>query len=336
MLTLGEVTNLHLEISSRCNAACPLCPRNLYGYPYNNGYVEHDMTLQEAQIIFRPDFLAQLKQILINGNFGDMVMNQDSIPIIEYFRSHNTKTNIIVSTNGSARDGAFWQRLSSTGAQVQFCLDGLADTHSWYRQNTVYEQVLRNAEIFIKAGGHAVWKMIEFDHNQHQIEQARALSQTMGFRSFRLIQDGRNQGPAFNRKGELIRIIGSFPNGNLPLSQRLQDLAQDMPMHEVTRFHEIKSNIQCKAVKQKSIYVSSTGDVYPCCWTGFSPKTFGRGSYFQVANGQLRDMIHSNNALEHDLSTCIDWFNHIPPTWNKQSFDQGRLLMCNDNCGQKT
>ena len=336
MLTLDQVTHVHLEISSRCNAACPLCPRNLNGYPYNNGYVEHDMTLAQAQTIFQPQFVSQLRHLLINGNFGDMVMNPDTVEIIEYMRSHNQNLDVIISTNGGARDRNFWSRMALTGAQVQFCIDGLEDIHSWYRQNTVYAQVLRNAEIFIQAGGHAVWKMIQFDHNLHQIAQARTLSQQLGFRSFKLIQGDRTQGPVFNQRGELVRIMGQVPDYQLDLAHRLQDLNQDMPMSKIIHYFETRPNIRCQSVQLNSIYVSSTGDVYPCCWTGFSPQTFGRGTYFQAANGQFRHMIQRNNALEYDMATCIEWFEQIARTWNHHSFAQGRLLVCNNNCGQKT
>ena len=335
MLRLSQIIHVHLEISSRCNASCPSCPRNLDGFPYNNGYIEHDMTLLEAQTIFRPEFLTQLKHILINGNFGDMVMNPDTIDIIEYFRHHNKNLTIVVSTNGAARSCDFWQSLAHTGAKVEFCIDGLADTHSWYRQNTSYDQVLRNAGFFIAAGGNAVWKMIEFDHNRHQIPEAKALSRDLGFRSFRLVQNNRTQGPVFDRHGKLIRIMGQATDYQLNLSQRLQDIQHDIQSDTVLRYHKTRSNIQCQSVKDNSIYISSTGDVYPCCFLGFAPKTFGRGTYFQAAHDQFQHMIQRNNALNHDLTTCIQWFDKIAQTWNINSLEKGRLLLCNNNCGQK-
>ena len=51
MINFSNIQHLHLEISSKCNARCPLCPRNFFGYPFNDGYVEHDMTLDEAKQI---------------------------------------------------------------------------------------------------------------------------------------------------------------------------------------------------------------------------------------------------------------------------------------------
>ena len=92
MISFNEVEHVHLEISSMCNASCACCPRNFWGYPYNAGYPEVNMTLSQAQHIFTVEFLQQLNKIGINGNFGDIVMNPESADIVDYFRDLNSKT----------------------------------------------------------------------------------------------------------------------------------------------------------------------------------------------------------------------------------------------------
>lgn len=47
LYTVDEIRRVDMEISSLCNAECPLCPRNLYGFPYNDGYVERNLTLSD-------------------------------------------------------------------------------------------------------------------------------------------------------------------------------------------------------------------------------------------------------------------------------------------------
>ena len=184
MYKINDIKHVHLEISSKCNAACPLCPRNFYGYEYNDGYTEHNMTLIEAQKIFYSEFVSHLNKLYINGNFGDAVMNPDTVEIVRYFRSCNKNLDITISTNAGARDKIFWQQLAELNVTVIFCIDGLEDTHSLYRQNTLYSTVIKNASIFIDAGGIAVWKMINFQHNQHQQAEAKLCSQRLGFSKF--------------------------------------------------------------------------------------------------------------------------------------------------------
>lgn len=330
MYNIQDIGHLHLEISSKCNAECPLCPRNFYGYPYNDGYIEHNMSLSEAQHIFQPKFLKQLTEIDINGNFGDSVMNPDTVEIIKYFSEYSFAT-IFISTNAGARDKEYWQSLAQLDVQVIFCIDGLEDTHHLYRKNTQYSTVIKNAKTFIDAGGHATWKMINFDHNQHQFESAEKLSQQLGFRAFGIADNGRNQAPVFDKQQKLTHVIGQPVNVNFDRlwSSRTTDevLLEDIVQHRNPK------PIQCQVKNDRSVYVSSTGDVYPCCFLGFNPKSYGHGNYHAAANAQFKHMVQENNALKHSLEHCINWFDGIVQSWNQPTFEQGRLVICNDNCG---
>jgi len=336
MYAVEDIQQVHLEISSECNAACPKCPRNLCGYPHNDGYEEHSMTLAEAQKIFSPSFLRQLNQITINGNFGDIVMNPAALDIVKYFRQYMNPrySNVSISTNGGAKDRAFWRQLGELGVQVQFCIDGLADTHSIYRRNTVYTTVIRNAEAFIAAGGHAVWKMIDFDHNRHQQDQARAISLKMGFKQFELIDHGRNQGPVYDKEKNIVFIMGQPDTTDFDVI--FEQLADPNAVTDIDNYPiEIKSPINCEAVERKSIYITSVGEVYPCCYLGFAPKTFGHGSqnYTNAVNRQLRPLISNNNAVHRPLEECIAWFNNVERTWDIATYGEGRLIACNNMCG---
>lgn len=333
MYSVEDILHLHLEISSRCNAACPLCPRNLYGYPFNDGYVEHDMTLAEAQKIFKPQFIKQLQEIYINGNFGDAVMNKQTVDIVSWFRSCSSTVRIVISTNGGARNQAFWKSLAKLQTQVIFCLDGLEDTHSLYRQNTVYQTVINNAKTFINAGGKAIWKMIAFDHNAHQRDEAQQRSRDLGFIQFQLIDHGRNIAPVFDQHGNCTHTLG------LPKEIDFQKIFwsrtnDDVLLEDIIDDRQPKV-INCNVKKRKSLYISSTGEVYPCCFLGFSPKTYGHGNYHQAANKQVAQIIGKNNALDSSLEECIEWFDQVEKSWQLPSFDQGRLVICNDVCGTK-
>lgn len=331
MYNLTDIRHVHLEISSLCNAACPLCPRNFYGYEYNDGYVEHNMTLAETKKIFQPEFVQQLDEIYINGNFGDAVMNPETVEIIEYFKSCSSALKISMSTNAGARNKEYWQALATLGVEIIFCIDGLEDTHSLYRQNTLYSTVIQNAKIFIAAGGVAVWKMIDFDYNKHQQSTAQTFSQQLGFKKFQLVDHGRNQAPVFDKNQQLSHTIGNPAEVNF--DRLWKSRTNDEVLLEDITLGRVPKNIQCQVKKQKSIYISSTGDVSPCCFLGFNPKTYGHGNYHQAANAQFRDFVQENNVFDHSLEHCIAWFNEIEKTWLIPTFEAGRLVICNDVCG---
>ena len=333
MYSIDEIQSVTAEISSRCNAACPLCPRNFHGYPYNDGYVERDMTLAEAKIVFSNKFIQQLSAFYINGNFGDCVMNPETVDIVEYVRNCSSTVKINISTNGGARNKKFWQALARLDVKIDFCIDGLGDTHSLYRQNTRYDTVIKNAKNYISAGGQATWKMIDFDHNRHQQKEAESISKQLGFVKFWLVDHGRNQGPVFDKNKKLVHVMGTPPDTNFDSLIKLRT-ENKVLLEDITTTRTIKP-IDCKAKKSKSLYVSSAGDVYPCPFLGFSPTSYGHGNYHAVANSQFRSKVQKNNALTYTLEDCITWFNDIENTWCKSSFEAGRLIICNDVCGQK-
>lgn len=334
MISLNNIRDVHLEISSLCNASCPWCPRTFWGYPHNGGYPEVNLSLKQAQTIFQPDFLTQLTSIRVNGNFGDIVMNLEGPDIIDYFFSINPKLDISISTNGSARNNKFWTQLAQTSATVLFCLDGLEDTHHLYRQNTVWSTVIRNAQTFISAGGYAVWKMILFDHNYHQIDDCRKLSQQLGFAKFEIVDDGRNTAPVFNNRGELTHVLGNYIGEKKFEILFHKKTTDQILLEDITIDRIPATSVGCQTKKLKSIYIAATGDVSPCCWTGFYPKTYGAGQYHEAANAQLIPLITKNNALEYPLEECIEWFTSVENTWKIDNYKQGRLVICDEVCGQ--
>jgi len=217
---------------------------------------------------------------------------------------------------------------------VYFCLDGLEDTHSIYRRNTMYSTVIRNAQTFIAAGGHAIWKMIDFDHNRHQQTQAEQLSIDMGFERFELIDHKRNVGPVFDSDKKLVFVMGTTDLTNFDTIY--ERYARPDAIADVAGCPEpIKTPISCEAIETKTVYINSIGEVYPCCYLGFNPKTYGHGSanYLNVVNTQLRPLISRNNALKYTMAECLEWFDQVEKTWDKPTYAEGRLVACNNMCG---
>ena len=338
MIAYQDIRDVHLEIATLCNAICPWCPRNFFGYPYNSGYPELYLTFDNAKKIFQPKFLKQLTSIGINGNYGDIAMNPEAIHIVEYFRNHNNDMDIIINSNGGARDVRWWRQFARLNCEVHFALDGLEDTHSLYRQNTLWKTVIKNAQAFIQEGGNAVWQMIKFKHNEHQIEECKQLSKQMGFANFDLIDAGRDTAPVFDRNGKLSHILGDY-TGETDFDKMFTSKTQaDILLEDILLGRTPSNNLTCETVKRKSIYIAANGDVSPCCYMGFYPETYGKGQYHQAANAQILPLIMENNAVEYSIEHCIKWFAGVEQKWQEKSYENGRLVICDDNCGscQKT
>jgi|LakMenE18May11ns_1017448.scaffolds.fasta_scaffold9954893_2 MoaA/NifB/PqqE/SkfB family radical SAM enzyme len=330
MLNYKDIRRVHLEISTRCNAACPECPRNFRGVDIVDTYPICDMSLDQAKKIFTTSFLLQLDQILINGNYGDFITAHDGLEIVEYFLTVNPNIKIIISTNASGRPH-IWRQLGELGVEVQFRIDGLADTHHLYRQYTNFELILENALKFIQAGGYAIWAMIKFDHNKHQISQAEILSKAMGFKRFELVDAGRDTTVVFTRDKQLSHVIGNYqgPTDYDLLYDQYQQYISN-PDITLKKVQIQERTIKCYSKENKEVYVSANGEIYPCCWLGFYPLSKqGNPSTFQ-----LRPLIKENNALEYSIEHAIAWFNQIESTWSKTVLD-GKIYTCNETCGSR-
>jgi MoaA/NifB/PqqE/SkfB family radical SAM enzyme len=185
---------LHIELSTFCNAACPMCARNINGGEDNPQLPEVELTAADVETMFPIEFVKQLERMYMCGNYGDPIAAKDTLEIFQYFRLHNPKMTLSLHTNGSAKSIEWWAHLATIlgpKGYVVFSVDGLEDTNHLYRQNTVFSKIMTNAQAFINAGGRARWDYIVFAHNEHQVEEAETLAKTMGFEKFQFKKSAR-------------------------------------------------------------------------------------------------------------------------------------------------
>lgn len=332
MLKLSEIHRVHIELTTRCNARCPMCMRNYRGSDYNSGYPDVELYLDDIVHIFNLQLLAQLAQnptygVNFNGNLGDFAVSRDGVEIANYFADAGIRCNI--NTNGSSRSAAWWARLARPEIQIGFALDGLADTHARYRQDTDWHKIIDNAGAFISAGGHAIWRFVPFEHNSHQEAECRQLAQELGFAQFENIWDGRDSGPVYTRAGEFSHWLGA--EGDPPPLKALLESHVTWFDHRTVQIPKDtpELNLRCQHKVNQEIYLAADGTVYPCCYLGFYP-----GQMTHAGNSQLAPMVHENNALEHDLEHCLAWFDQVEASWANTSVNTGRLYACVNSCNQ--
>jgi len=328
MIEYKDIRSVHLEISTRCNAACPECPRNFHGVDIIDNYPICDMSLLQAQKIFTPELLQQLDNILINGNYGDFITAKDGLAIVEYFKEQNPNLRIEISTNASGRPN-WWERLGELGTIVDFRIDGLADTHHLYRQYTDWHLIMNNAKKFIASGGHAVWSWIPFKHNKHQQDLAETLSKDMGFEKFWVVDAGRDTGPVFDRDRKLSHVIGEY-TGTTDFNEAYSKYTDYLNFPEITLEAEHPNyEIDCYTKRNGEIYIAANGEVYPCCWLGFYPRT----NNSNPSNYQIKNLIENNDANDTPIEHAISWFSKIEDTWQLDSVKAGKIYTCNETCG---
>lgn len=360
MFDYQSIDEYQIEITSYCNAACPQCPRNI-----NGGRINHYMPLchLERDIIDRafPSSLCQrLRQVFFCGSYGDPIMHPDFLDILRDFRKKNPTLWLYFHTNGGVHDADYWKEIAvimSGYGQIDFGIDGLSDTLGLYRRNVSYDKVIKNAQAYIDAGGRAQWNFIVFDHNEHQVEQAREISQSMKFFNFLPRKTGRffhhgkecemDQWPVQDKQsGEIIYWLKpprdpQWRNDSLKRLPALQEEYGTLDDYFKT------TPIRCDALIGKKVTISAEGLVMPCNF--FTHNLYDARFHEDVLPGSNRRHYNeAGNQVRGFLESYgLDSFNihkntleevFVSPMWRdlvESWAGPKRLFECAMTCGGK-
>ena len=344
MYRYENIKEVHLEITQRCQAACPMCDRNCNGGTDNPHITNAELSLEDCKRIFKPDFIKQLNTMYMCGNLGDPIVAQDTLEIFKYFREHNPSMWLSMNTNGGAKNVEWWTELANVYGRmgaVIFSVDGLSDTNHIYRQGVVWNNVERNMRAFINAGGRARWDFLIFEHNQHQVEEAEALANAWGCEKFMKKKTGRfvdaktnkkESHQAKDRKGkdsaELKKPDAKYQNKALTKQESIVKKYGSMDAYYDA------APIVCKVKKENSLFITAEGLALPCCWTaGRMYKWWHKDPKVE----QIWDFIPNKSALDarYGLEKVFDTgvFDDIQNSWNKDSCESGKLKVCAMKCG---
>lgn len=317
MYSYENITAVHLEVTSKCQAKCPMCPRRIQGGKLMPFMTIDDITYNQFKTWFQDDFIRQLKHLSFCGNLGDPIMSDHTLSIINHLRSLNPTMSIQMNTNGSARNTQWWMDLASLNVKVVFGIDGLEDTHHLYRIDTSFKQIIKNAKIFIANGGDARWDMLVFAHNEHQVDDCHNLSKELGFSGFSVKHTSRF-------KDKWLDVLDD--NG-VPIYQLFPTSKSENMISKVKQSEEEQlPTITCKAKVDNQIYISATGNVSPCCWIDLDwyPHNHESRIDYMRKIGQFPNL-HTQSLKEIFES---NYFESISNTWTTVGLKQ-----CSRQCG---
>ena len=206
---LKDELRLQIELTSNCNSTCQGCSRFVSKSDIVNPNIKignkGNMTEDIWKSIFDDQRITDKLNVLsLTGAYGDFMLHPKALEFIDYAlkKSKNIK-NFFIETNGGLYNTSWWKKLAKYDVKVRFAFDGIDDeTHQRYRRGVNFNKVLENAKAFKEAGGHTTWAMIEFQHNIHQIEQAKKIASELGFKftlkNNRIIQHTNYKGEVKN------------------------------------------------------------------------------------------------------------------------------------------
>lgn len=268
-----NVTDIHIELTDKCQASCPMCARNYSGGAERPFVGQNDISLEQFKNWFSPLFLKDIKNFYACGNYGDPIIAKDCLEIFEYVRSC-TDGRLSIHTNGSARSTKWWSKLGKTLQgmhDVTFGIDGFAESHSLYRRGTDWNKIIDNVKSFINSGGTASVDCLVFKHNQNEINEFKEYMLSLGVNRVNIKPTGRfydmEKFPVLTSSGSLDYYLEPADNKEYKIINflKLEDLSKDISIWENI---VASTTIEPKCIAKKEIYIDARGTVYPCCWIG--------------------------------------------------------------------
>lgn len=341
MFKFNNLKSIHLEITNKCQASCPMCSRNVHGGIDNPNLSLNDWSLDDCKIVLSTEVLKQVQGLYFCGNFGDPIINQDLDKMCEYITSVNDNLQLRIHTNGGARSEKWWSELPKKlpkNHRIIFGIDGLEDTHHLYRKGTTYSNVIKNAKAFINAGGNAEWVFIKFKHNEHQTEEARTRAKDLGFLGFSVKNSSRFVGSdkfdVRDKDGNVIYYLE-------PPSDNKSTFINIDTVKKIDSWTQ-QAEIKCKALDSSEIYIDAHGYVYPCCFIASAPIYYTDPTSIinnvrqKISNQHFKliDSLGGQKSLDSKIKTIEEIINaeSWQTVWNNY-WKNKELITCARICG---
>jgi len=343
MIKFQNLKQIHLEISNRCQASCPMCDRNIRGGLPNPLIKKGDWTLEEFKNIINEEVINTVDLIYFCGNFGDPCINNDLPEMLEYL---DNRVAVHVHTNGAMRKPEWWKSIAkyfvNEHSYIAFSLDGLEDTHSLYRIGTTYDQVIENAKACIDAGGNAHWMFLRFKHNEHQVEEAQRRASELGFTKFALKDTNRFHGDKKYAVWDENRNVTHYlePSDKSTMKFIPKEM---LNINSVKKFVS-EVEIDCQAIKYQEVYIDVYGHLYPCCFLAHSlysvsdPGNINLDNLKPIVKNQMDNLIKqlggidTINTHKKPIKEIIESLPY-QTVW-KKLWEDGSLWICSKTCGK--
>lgn len=269
--TLFSLQDIHVEVSSKCTLKCPRCPRT----ELDPDGLNKEISLKEFKQAFPVATLEKVKRIIFCGDIGDPIYARDFLPIVGYIKS-SSAASVVIVTNGSYRDPAWWALLGSylnDDDQVTFSVDGWdQESNEKYRVNSNFESIVTGMQT-LRANTTAVmnWSVIYFKFNEDRIGDIVKLASELGFDKIETVRSSKFDGRYAVNGIDLLKPT-NIASGS-QYEKNVIHLTNRNIMHRFT----IDAHPWARCLNHaKELFVNVDGLVFPCPWfnSGYQENDF--------------------------------------------------------------
>ena len=187
LVRTADLRDVQLEFTSRCTLKCPYCPRlwAKENTDQSTAMNRHDLPLEIVRDVFRYKNWASIVDC---GTFGDAIWYKHYHEMLELLDECAVECyRVAIAATG--RSEAWWNETlerwkylheAGTYVVVFWGIDGLEDTSKIHRIGQDWDEITGVMRRAAEAGINNFWQFIPFNHNEHQITEARELAEKWG------------------------------------------------------------------------------------------------------------------------------------------------------------
>lgn len=328
----GNIRNIQIDVTSNCNAHCASCARNIYGGDTIPGLPLTNFNVKVWNRLVTEDLKnADLLTLRFEGVWGDPCSHPNLPEMVDVFTRHHPETIITMGTNGGGQDTGWWAKLGeylskqSYFHKVEFKVDGLIDTSKLFRRGVDFEKLMSNMQAFIDAGGNASWLFHVFDHNKHQIEEAKLLAENMGCLEF-----------ATRKIFNDMTLIETPTEKYTLTAKNLDDVDYDSwtfkddskMVRVIRRLKSAQQNYPCRWYKHNQIMIDPWGFVWPCIH--ISKFTYDDDPMGIIVDDLFDDHGQFNNLARYPLQEVLnhEWYTEL----HDNAIKTAKWDVCKEEC----
>lgn len=249
-----EIKKVFLDITNLCNANCVYCFTN------SNSITKQEMTDEEIIFLINSLFGLGIKQLSIGG--GEPFLRNLTKIISEVGKD----INISITTNGTILDDEIIECIKNRNVKITISLDSLNSQHmKKVRKGIDLSDVLNNIDKLVKFQDIRKNLSIRSTISTNNITDLKELVDYCESKKIPRLKI--NSINAFGRGKRCVDIIPEFSEF-INILEEIRDYSQNMTLDvelPIEKYLGHGSNI-CTLGRQ-SIYIDSTGNVYPCAFS---------------------------------------------------------------------
>ena len=177
LLDLSKIIDVELELSTKCNANCPLCYRNYKSFKKHYEQPIRNDERELSEIISQLEKFPNLEYVRLVGSVSEPTLHSNFLELCSYLKSQKLKLEIC--TNGDTHKTEWWYELGKIlddTDKIYFTICGSNQKiHSHYRKNTSLQRILENVSAF-QNGNHPnksdYAQCIKFWYNNDDLESS--------------------------------------------------------------------------------------------------------------------------------------------------------------------